>query len=322
MKIRILIFPLILMVVAAWTNLPAIAQTDLSTNAPPANGPPQETSTPAPVVPVYTNEIPVLTNQFPTVKPKGSGGATILSAFADSLGRGYSVSGRTLKFPVMEATARAESDWRRNLAFGMTQARGNTDMLRYSLGVDARKEADVHTVRLKAHGAYGESDGTKDTENADATLRYERKLTTMVYALANLDLLTDPMAELDYRVTGILSPGLHLIRTRTRVLDLELGTGYVREKKHDDEEGYAAGRAAITAEQLMNNHVMVWLTAEYIPKLADPGVFFINAEVGLAAYLTRDLSLKVCCQERYDSDPFEGKKSSDTIISTAISLAF
>lgn len=324
MRKHILIIPAVAVVVAGLVGLPAAAQPELPVNESPTNAPGVDVPAPAapPTIPTYTNEIPAMTNQFPTVKPKGTEGANILSAFSGNFGGTYSVSGRTLKFPAQEATPRTENTWRRNLDFGMTQARGNTDTLRYSLGVDAMKKAEANTLRFRAHGAYGESDGAKDTENAAATLRYERKLTTMVYALANLDWLTDPIAELDYRLTGILSPGLHLIRTRSTVLDIELGAGYVEEKKSDNEEGYAAGRAGITAEKLVNDHVMVWVAAEYIPKLADPGVFFVNAEIGLASYITRDLSLNACYQERYDSTPFEGKASSDTILSTAISLNF
>jgi putative salt-induced outer membrane protein YdiY len=48
----------------------------------------------------------------------------------------------------------------------------------------------------------------------------------------------------------------------------------------------------------------------------------VNAEAGIASFITRDLSLNVCYQERYDSAPVEGKKNSDTVLSTALSLSF
>ncbi|MEI6167790.1 MAG: DUF481 domain-containing protein [bacterium] len=280
---------------------------------------------PVEIAPVITNEVPVVTNQVPVIKPKTgvkSGTSNVLSAFASSFGSSYSVSGRTLKFPVSPSMVRSTTDWQRNLDFGMNMTRGNSDTLRYSLGVDTVKEKDANTIRLRAHGAYGESDGTKDTENAAATLRYERQLTTTMYALGTLDWATDPMAELSYRFTGILSPGVHLIRTKSSLLNLEIGAGYVEEKKDKNEDGYAAGRTAITAEKLMNDHVLGWVTVEYIPKLADPSVSFINSEIGLASYITRNLSLNVCYQNRYDSTPSEDVKPSDTILSTALSLSF
>ena len=75
-------------------------------------------------------------------------------------------------------------------------------------------------------------------------------------------------------------------------------------------------------EKLINEHVLSWATVEYIPKLSDPSIFFTNAEIGLAAYITRNLSLNVCYQNRYDSNPVEAIKASDTILSTALSLNF
>jgi len=284
-----------------------------------------EVTTPVEVAPVITNQVPVITNQIPTLKPKTglkSSGANVMGAFAGGFDSKYSVSGRTLKFPVPEATPHSTTSWRRNLDFGMNMARGNSDTLRYSLGVNTVKEEDANTIRFRAQGAYGESAGTKDTENATALIRYDRQLTPTIYALGNIAWMTDPISELDYRFTGILSPGVHLLRSQTTLLNLEIGGGYVEEKKDGNEDGYAAGRAAVTAEKLINEHVLGWATIEYIPKLADPKVYFINSEIGLASYITRDLSLNVCYMNRYDSAPGEDIKSSDTLLSTAISLNF
>lgn len=274
-------------------------------------------------VPVITNAVPVTTNVTPIVRPRAiPSGATMLNSFGGQWGGKYSVSGRTLRLPAPEATTRQKESWRRCLDFGMNQTRGNSDTLRYSIGLDAVKEQDNDLMRLRGRGNYGESEHVKDTENAEATFRYERLLRPKVYALGNLDWYTDSIADLQYRVTGILSPGLRLIRSETSLLNVELGAGYIEEKKSDIVDGYAAGRAAATVEHILNAHVLVWCTGEYLPKLEDPGIFFVNAEAGLASYITRDLSLNVCYQERYDSSPGDGKKSSDTILSTALSLNF
>lgn len=300
------------------------AQTQSPTDTGTTNEAPQVIP-PVEVAPVVTNQFPATTNLFPTIKPKTAtktNGAYVLSSVAGNFGGNYSVSGRTLSFPIPQATPHSATSWRRNLDFGMNMTQGNSDTLRYSLGCEAVKTEDVNTFRLRARGSYGESDGIKDTENAGATFRYDRQLTKKVYAFGTLDWLTDPIAELDYRYTGILSPGYHLVRTKTTILNVEIGAGYVEEKKDNDEEGYTAGRVALTAEKLINDHFLVWATSEYIPKLADISVFFINSEIGLASYITRDLSLTMFYQNRYDSTPVEGVTGSDTIFTTALSLNF
>lgn len=274
---------------------------------------------------VTTNAIPVTTNAVPGVKPKatdGLTGTTLLGAFGGCSGGKFSVSGRILRLPTPAPPTYAISDWRRNLDFGVNQSRGNTETLRYSLGLHAVKDREQDLFRIHGRAAYGESDGTRDTENASAGLRYERMMTKRVYALMNLDWVTDTIADLDYRATGILSPGLHLIRSETTVFNLEAGAGYVQEKKNEDVEGYAAGRAASTIEHILNERVLAWFSAEYLPKLEDPGIFFVNSEAGIASALTRDLSLNVYYQRRYDSNPAEGKKSTDSVLATALSLTF
>ena len=206
--------------------------------------PPPGAGTPPPteVTPAQTNQViegPVVTNMIPVIKPipGKQASAQILSAFSDSMGGSYNVSGRTLKFPSPQITTRDPTSWQRSLDFGMNQTKGNTETLRYAMGIDTVKEVEANKTRFRAHGAYGESDGAKDTENAAAKLRYERKLTTRYYALGNLDWTTDPIAELDYRFTGILSPGVHLYRSPTALFDLEIGAGYVEEKKNKVENG-------------------------------------------------------------------------------------
>ncbi len=287
--------------------------------------PEPEVVPPVETTPVITNQFPVITNQIPVVKPKPgtkASGASILNAFSGSLGQTYSVSGRTLKFPAPQPSPRNSDAWRRNLDLGVNRSQGNTDTLRYSLGLNAVKEKEDNTYRFHARGAYGESDGTRDTENAQATARYDRQLTPTLYALGALDWMTDPIAELDYRVTGILSPGVHIVRSKTALLNIEIGAGYIEEKKENDEDGYAAGRAAFAAEKLINDHLLGWASVEYLPKLVDTSVFYINSEIGVASYITRDLSLIICYQDRYDSNPAEDKQASDSIFSTALSLNF
>jgi putative salt-induced outer membrane protein YdiY len=282
---------------------------------------------PASVPEVVTNTPPSVTTQpKPVIKPKtlstGASGIALLGSFNGASGGKYSVSGRTLRLPATEGTSHPAGDWRRNLDFGMTQTRGNSDTLRYLLGVDAVKDQEFDLFRFRGKGSYGESDGVKDTENALAGFRYERLLTPKLYALGNIEWMSDTIADLNYRFTGILSPGVRLIRSETMVFNLELGAGYIEENKAGDQNGYTVGRAAATVEHIINEHVLVWCTGEYLPKIADPEIFFVNAEAGIASFITRDLSLNVSYQERYDSAPLEGKKNSDALLSTALSLGF
>ena len=298
-----------------------LAQRSALTNSP---SPPATTNV-AP--PIATNVPPplVFTNLPPAIPPKpvmGASGSAVLATFGGNQGGKFSISGRTLKLPAQIAPPQTTNLWRRAVDFGMNLTKGNSETLRYTLGLEAVRETDQDLFRLCGRGAYGESDGNADTENANATLRYERLLTRTLYALGNLDWLTDPIADLDYRVTSIVSPGAHLVKSDVTLLNLEIGAGYIREKKVDSADGYAAGRIAANVERVLNAHVLAWSSVEYLPKLADPGIFFVNAEAGLSSVLIRQMCLNITLHNRYDSAPVDGKKSTDTTFNTALSVVF
>jgi putative salt-induced outer membrane protein YdiY len=311
-----------------------LAQEVVTTNdvpATPSAPAPAPESTPPPAEPATTNVPAIPPQPQPTVTPLpsirkpilGTSGAAMVSDFGAGAPGKFSVSGRTLRLPGSVPQPREETPWRRVLDFGMNMTQGNSDVLRYALGVDAVRDQDRDLFRLRARGVYGESDEEKDTENATATLRYERLLSReKVYALGNVDGLTDTIADLDYRVTGIASPGLHLTRTERTLVNLEAGAGYIQQKKAGEAESYAAGRLAASVERLLNAHVLAWFAVEYLPKLAEPSIYFVNAEIGVASAIARDLSLNITLQDRYDSLPPETKESNDLALMAALNLNF
>lgn len=311
----------------------ALAQVSNRFNWDLTNAPAVDTNSTPPVEvpyepPITTNEAPVEINVPPIVKPpvkvaRGASGADLSQTFGGTAGGKFCVSGRTLKLPAPAAPASVGSNaWRRAVSFGMNLTKGNSDTLRMSASAEAVHETDLHLLRLTGRWASGESDGAKDTENMSLDEHVERMLTGKLYAMEKVDWYRDTIAGLDYRITGIVSPGLHIVRTDTSLLNAEAGAGYVQEQKDGDVDGYAAGRVAILAERVLNPYVMAWCTAEYLPKLADPAIFFINAEAGVAALVTHSTSLNVTLQERYDSQPVDEKDSSDMALTASLSLSF
>jgi putative salt-induced outer membrane protein YdiY len=224
--------------------------------------------------------------------------------------------------PEAENDSRTPSDWNRAITFGMNMTDGNSDTLRYALGLDAAKERKQDTTRIRARAAYGESENQKDTEYATALYRYDRQLSHRFYVLGNADWFTDTIADVDYRLIGIISPGFHLWRSDSTVGKLELGAGYLAEEKGSGQDAFAAGRAAGALERIINAHILTWASIEYLPKLTDSTVFYINSELGLAAMLTRDLNLNLTFEDRYDNTPATDKNSNDLAFTTSLSLKF
>lgn len=283
---------------------------------------------PRPVVlgppPVSTNLPP--TEPAPVVSPVGPvpvvSGTAVHEMFGASRGGKFGVVGRALTLPVETNAPPVASPWRRQIELGLSLTSGNSDTLRYTASVDARRETEQTLVRLRGSVAEGESEGMKDTENMGLGERFELLLTEKWYVMQTLDWWRDPIAEIDYRVTGIWSPGYHLVRTVSSLVNLEAGAGYVQEQKDGVEDGYMAGRLAVALERVLNPYVMGWLMAEYLPRVDDMDVYFMNAEAGLSSALPPRLALNVVLRERYDSSPIDEKESSDLALTASLSARF
>jgi hypothetical protein len=112
------------------------------------------------------------------------------------------------------------------------------------------------------------------------------------------------------------------VRGERTVCKLEIGAGYLTEKKGIDRDAFAAGRAAGILERILNEHVMIWASIEHFPKLADPEIFYLNAELGIVAMLTRDLYLNLAMEDRYDNAPADDRTANDLILTSSVSLRF
>lgn len=280
--------------------------------------------TAAPAV-VLTNQAVAVTNEPTPVAPPPlppSLRPDLAAAFTSTQVGRYGAAGRVLKLPVQTIAGSNAREWRRSFEFGLSMTQGNSDTLRYTAGLNVTRDRDADLTQFKANASYGESEDVKDTENATAMARYGRDLSKSAYALASLDGGYDSIADLDYRLSFILSPGLRLIRTDRTALNVEAGAGYLEEEKGGVSRGFAAGRLAGALERILNPYVLAWCAGEYIPKLSDTGVFFANAEVGLVSFLAQNLSLNVVFRERYDSDPVPGKTASDAALTTSLSITF
>ena len=69
-------------------------------------------------------------------------------------------------FALSSATVTAEdSGWSQSLSFGLNLAKGNTDSTQFSGSYDGKKSYTNASLALKANGAFGEENSTKNTDN-------------------------------------------------------------------------------------------------------------------------------------------------------------
>ena len=251
-------------------------------------------------------------------------GSDMGAAFTGAGSSRFGVGGRVNTMPAKsrKSAEKPEGAWRRRIELGMDTAQGNSETLRYHGAISGSKETEANVYFLKASGRYGESDEVRDTENAEGEAKFQHRLSERMYAAVDGNVLHDPIADLSYRARGSLSLGRHFVRTGRTALSGELGPGYVAEKKGGAEDEFVAGRAAQVLEFLVTDSLQIWQSIEFVQNLEDSRVYFVNAKVGLETVLLANLSLRFSVEDRFDSQPAEGKESNDLLTGTALNWSF
>lgn len=273
--------------------------------------------------PAATEPAPAPAEPAPPAKaPPARRGEDLTDAFKGAGSSLYGVKGRSIKLPAKKSVKREKGTWRREVELGASTAQGNKDNLRCDAALEAAKETENNYFFLKAAGRYGESDDEKDADNATGEAKAQHRLTERWYVAAEANVYHDQIADLAYRARGSLSLGRYFIRSDRTILAVETGPGYIAEKKGGEQDDFMAGRVAQHLEFLVTSSLQVWQAVEYIPSFEDARVYFINAEVGLETVLVPDLSLVFTVEDRFDSNPAEGKERNDLLTSTALKWKF
>jgi putative salt-induced outer membrane protein YdiY len=212
--------------------------------------------------------------------------------------------------------------WSASGALGFSLAKGNTDNTLLNANLLASKKWDRNELDLGLDGAYGESDGTRNTANAHAFAQYNRLFTERAYGLLRADGLHDDVADVQYRVTLSPGAGYYFIKGTNTFLRGEVGPGYVIERVGGVDDDYVTLRLAERFETKINDRVKLWQSLEWLPAVDDFEDGVINGEIGLETSLTKSLNLRTYVQDTYDTTPAPGLKHNDVKLIVALAYKF
>ena len=211
--------------------------------------------------------------------------------------------------------------------FGVALARGNTDNTNIALGFNAARETTKDKWTIQAASLYSRSttEGvTSTTANAlGGLIRYDRNLNKKLFAYGMFTGMYDEAQDLNERLSPGGGLGFHLIATKMTTLDLLGGFGYTY-------ENYSTG----LTNNLMNatigdefNHKFTANTAVFqdfyfFPYLNGVGGYRGVFDFGLSSKLYRALTWNLTFNDLYNSNPLEGKKNNDLLLTTGLGLTF
>ncbi len=228
-----------------------------------------------------------------------------------------------------------EQTWESDVALGFNLTTGNSDTALFTLQYKAKREWEKDIWSLGAHGSYGEDDGTKNNERAGAHADYQHLISEHTYGGANLTLLHDAIANLEFHANLGPVVGHYFIKNDTTSLSGEIGPSFIVEKLDVDQPGvpapnnvnsewknYFALRAGEKFEHQLSETAKIWQSLEFLPQIDDFGNFIILAEIGAEAALNSQMSLRVVVSDRYDNDVASGTKKNDLSLVSSLVYRF
>lgn len=201
--------------------------------------------------------------------------------------------------------------WSTSGAAGLSISSGNTENTLLNGNVTSSRKWEHNEIDLGVDGAYGESDGERNTAVAHAFGQYNRLFSERFYGLLRVDGLHDDVSDVSYRVTVSPGVGYYLLKSTNTFLRFEAGPGFIWERVAGVEDEYVTLRLAERYETKINERVKLWQFIEWLPAVEDFEDGLINAEIGVDTSLTKKLSLRAIVQDTYDSTPAPGLKHND-----------
>lgn len=212
--------------------------------------------------------------------------------------------------------------WESSVALGATLTSGNSDLMLVTTKIQTQCKYPNDEFAFSADAAYGKSSGVENNESLHGVGQYNRFFTERWFGFVRLDTLHDGIADLDYRIT--LSPGIgcYLLKETNTTLAVEFGPGLISERKGGVSDYYATVRLAERFERTFDNKSRIWQSIEIIPQVEAFKNYIVNAEVGVEAPISKQLSLRATLQDNYINQPADGRKQNDAKLIAGIVYRF
>ncbi len=218
-------------------------------------------------------------------------------------------------------------DWDKSLLFGLNLTNGNSETTLVTVGGNAHLERGSSVFDAVLDYGYGE-DETNKTGDEDTTTRndfrgavqYDYLFTERAFAGLGAKIISDEIADIDYRLNINPSLGYYLLRDAAFKFRVEGGPSYVFEKVDGVEDDYFAPRIAEGFEWAITCTSKVFEKAEILFDINDSNNYIVDAEAGIEAAISSSLSLVVKVRNTYDNVPAADKENNDIAVISAIKV--
>jgi putative salt-induced outer membrane protein len=230
-----------------------------------------------------------------------------------------------------QATVKPDGQMRASIGLGASNASGNTRATNLSLNADAVKATNQDKVSLYGNAQYAKNNGATTGEQFRLGGRYDYNLGPALFAFGGLDLDRNKFANLKLRSQLSGGLGYHALKTPTTTWDLFGGLGYTADKyitgalidgRNRTSYSYMSLVLAEESTHKLSDSTSAKQRLTVVPNLKNRGEYRANWDAGLAVAMSKAMNLNVGFSVARNSEPGPGRKATDTLLTTGISVKF
>jgi len=215
--------------------------------------------------------------------------------------------------------------WHGDAALGLSLARGNANTFLLNGSATTENLWDQNDLKLGADGQYGlnnwgQTNQTQSTEAIHGFTEYKRFFTDRFYGSARVDGFHDDIASIQYRLVVGPAVGYYFIKSDASKLNGEVGPSFIDERLGHENASYVTLRFTERFEHTFNKAktAKFWEEVDYLPQVDRFDNYLLNTEVGVEAALNARFSLRVCADDKFDSEPAAGRKENDILLVSSL----
>ncbi len=236
--------------------------------------------------------------------------------------------------------------WNGGANVGFSLTRGNSQTENLSLAFTAARATKNDKLSLYSNAVYGRNDGNSQvtppipsstTANTEAGgIRYDRNINPRMFAFVAADFSSNALQDLNLRSVGTLGLGYHAIKSDRTTLDFLAGGNFTDENYSEPADLTAT--PPTPAMKVIHNYGALTLGEElthklgkstvlteklYLyPNLTETGEYRGTFDLGWVTKISKWLGWQNAFSDIYVSNPPEGTKQNDIVITTGLNVSF
>ena len=232
--------------------------------------------------------------------------------------------------------------WNGGANVGFSVARGNSETENLALAINAAHPTVNDKTSFYLSSIYTNNNLATPSTVANlitAGLRYDRNINAKLFAFVGADFMSNALQDLDLRGSYGGGLGYHAIKSGTTTLDILAGVNYTHETYSNGPEvmpvttppgftsyGVTNRFAALTlGEELMHKVGKTTVITQkfyMFPDLSNTGEYRGTFELGTVTKISKWLGWQNQFSDIYVSNPPNGTKNNDLILTTGVNIAF